>query len=263
MENIQETSSKTISWESCFYFDIKDIGGGKLRLKENSLEFRDKSKNQPFGIKDKIGYMFGDLGGSLFFMLVNTYLLIYFTDVLHMNAAVIGTLFFVANLWNATVDVLWGRFLDAQRQTTKGRFRPWILRLSLPLAVVGILIFVQFPGVSSEAHAIWSMVMYVLWGTLYSTVNIPYGSMASVITDHPIERTSLSVWRTMGSSLAAFVITVGGPLVLFINNEASGDRFLLTAVVLGIFSYLLLSLCVRLTKERVVIPEKKIGKSTT
>ena len=226
---------------------------------EGKVEFADGYRNvlRPFGFRDKLGYMFGDLGGSLFFMLVNTYLIIYFTDVLHIHAAVIGALFLITNIWNATVDVLWGRFLDSRKNTIQGKFTPWIFRMSFPLVMTGILMFVQIPGIPNKVTAIWAMVMYVLWGTLYSTVNIPYGSMASVISNNPAQRTSLSVWRTMGSSLAGLVINVGGPIILFVNNEASGNRFFITAVILGIFSFLFIMICVRLTTERVVVPEKE------
>ena len=215
---------------------------------------------QPFGLKDKLGYMFGDFGGSLFFMLINTYLMIYFTDVLHIDAAIVGVLFLVTNIWNATVDVLWGRFLDSSKTTINGRFIPWIFRMSFPLVTVGVLMFVQIPGVPDGFSVIWAIVMYILWGTFYSTVNIPYGSMASVITNDSVERTSLSVWRTIGSSLAALTINVGGPLILFVNNEASGSRFLMTAIIFGVFSFIFLMACVKLTTERIVVPERVMEK---
>ncbi|MBM7601824.1 Na+/melibiose symporter-like transporter [Virgibacillus halotolerans] len=211
----------------------------------------------PFGFGDKFGYLFGDFGGSLFFILVTSYLMVYYTDILHISAAMVGILFMVANIWNAFVDVLWGRFLDAKGNTKNGKFIPWIFRMSFPLVIAGVLMFVKIPGMSDGFYVAWAFVMYMLWGTLYSTVNIPYGSMASVITNDPVERTTLSSWRTMGSSLAMLIINVGGPLILFENNIASANRFLLVAVIFGCLSLVCIMGCVRLTTERIVVSERE------
>ena len=73
--------------------------------------------------------------------------------------------------------------------------------MSFPLVISGVLMFVQIPGMSDGFYLAWAFVTYILWGTLYSTVNIPYGAMASVITEDPVERTALSTWRTMGAML--------------------------------------------------------------
>jgi glycoside/pentoside/hexuronide:cation symporter, GPH family len=231
------------------------------KKEESSYENLTGKTVRPFGLRDKFGYLLGDFGGSLFFILVNSYLMVYYTDILHISAATVGILFLVANIWNAFADVLWGRFIDSSRNIKHGKFIYWIFRMSIPLAIVGVLMFVKIPGMPYGFHIAWAVAMYILWGTLYSTVNIPYGSMASVITNVPVERTSLSTWRTMGSSLAALIISVGGPLILFDNNTASADRFFLTAVMFGFLSLTSIIVCVRLSTERIVIPkiEKKKG----
>lgn len=211
----------------------------------------------PFGLRDKFGYLFGDFGGSLFFILVSSYLMVYYTDILHISAAMVGILFMVANIWNAFVDVLWGRFLDSKGNTKYGKFIPWIFRRSFPLIIAGVLMFVKIPGMPEGFYVAWAFVMYMFWGALYSTVNIPYGSMASVITNDPVERTTLSTWRTLGASLAMLIINVGGPLILFENNVASANRFLLVAIIFGCLSLVCIMACVRLTTERIVASERE------
>lgn len=210
----------------------------------------------PFGLKDKFGYLFGDLGNDFFFILVSSYLMVYYTDILHISAAMVGVLFMIARIWDAFADMLWGRFIDARKNTTHGKFTPWIFRMSFPLVISGILMFVKIPGMTDGFYVAWAFVMYLLWGTLYSTVNIPYGSMASVISGDPIERTALSTWRTMGGSMAALIINVGGPLILFQNNVASPNRFFLAAIIFGVLSLACYMACVKLTTERIVEPEK-------
>src|SRR4051794_13050171 len=160
-------------------------------------------QSRPFGFRDKIGYMFGDFGNDFFFILVSSFLMVYYTDVYGISAAFVGILFLVARLWDAIADVTWGRFIDTRKPTKQGKFKPWVFRMSFPLVISGVLIFVHIPGMSNGFYEAYAFVTYILWGTLYSTVNIPYGSMASVITNDPIERTSLSTYRTMGAMLAS------------------------------------------------------------
>ena len=73
-------------------------------------------------------------------------------------------------------------------------------------------------------------------GNIYSTVNIPYGSMASVITEDPVERTSLSTWRTMGAMIASLIINVLGPLVVFVDNKIDANRMVMAASIFGVLA---------------------------
>ncbi|WP_066251668.1 MFS transporter [Neobacillus drentensis] len=208
-----------------------------------------------FGMKDKLGYMFGDWGNDFFFILVAAFLMVFYTDVYHLNPAVVGGLFFAARLWDAFADVSWGRFIDTRKAGANGKFKPWILRMSFPLVIVGVLMFVHIPGMSNGFYLAYAYVTYILWGTLYSTVNIPYGSMASVITGDPVERTALSSWRTMGGNLAGLIINVVGPMILFVDNKADANRFLLGAIVFGVLALACYIACYKLSVERIVIDE--------
>lgn len=208
-----------------------------------------------FGMRDKFGYLFGDFGNDFFFILVAAFLMVFYTDIFGINPAQVGLLFMVARLWDAVADVTWGRFIDTRKAGKNGKFRPWILRMSVPLVVVGILMFIQIPGMSDGFYLAYAYVTYIIWGTLYSTVNIPYGSMASVMTADPIERTSLSSWRTLGSQLAGLVINVVGPMILFVNNKPSADRFMLAAFIFGGLAIACYLACYKLTVERITIDE--------
>ncbi|WP_274364970.1 MFS transporter [Paenibacillus thermotolerans] len=210
---------------------------------------------RPFGLRDKLGYLFGDFGNDFFFILVSAFLMVFYTDIFHIHAATVGIMFLVARLWDAVADVTWGRFVDVRKPGKHGKFKPWIFRMSFPLVISGVLLFVKIPGMSEGFYLAYAFVTYLVWGTLYSTVNIPYGSMASVITNDPVERTTLSTFRTMGAMLAGLVINVVGPLVLFVNNEADPDRFLMAAVMFGILSIGCYMACYKLSTERVVIHE--------
>jgi glycoside/pentoside/hexuronide:cation symporter, GPH family len=210
---------------------------------------------RPFGMKDKLGYLFGDFGNDFFFILVASFLMVYYTDIFHINPAQVGLLFMVARLWDAFADVTWGRFIDTRKATPQGKFRPWIFRMSFPLVILGILMFVKIPGMSEGFYLAYAYVTYIIWGTLYSTVNIPYGSMASVITADPVERTALSSWRTLGGNLAGLIINVAGPMILFVDNRPDEHRFLYAALLFGALAIACYMACYKLSVERIVVDE--------
>jgi GPH family glycoside/pentoside/hexuronide:cation symporter len=217
---------------------------------------------RPFGFKDKIGYMFGDFGNDFFFILVMSFLMVFYTDVFHLNPAAVGGLFLVARLWDAFADITWGRFVDSRQAGKNGKFKPWIFRMSFPLVISGILMFVHIPGMSNGFYTAYAYVTYILWGTLYSTVNIPYGSMASVITQDPVERTTLSTWRAMGAVLAQLVINFVGPMVMFVNNKADANHFLMGAIIFGALAIACYMACYNLSVERITEDVTKKPKET-
>ena len=166
--------------------------------------------------------------------------MVFYTDIFGLDAATVGILFLVARLWDAVADVTWGRFIDS-RKTKKhgkiqGKFKPWVFRMSVPLVLSGVLMFVYIPDQSQGFYYAWAYITYILWGTLYATVNIPYGSMASVMTADPVERTTLSTFRTMGVMLAQLIINELVLLIVFVDNKIEADRMLMAAVLFGILA---------------------------
>lgn len=235
---------------------------GEAKQKFDMPPSAEKNESAPFGWKDKFGYLFGDFGNDFFFILVSAFLMVFYTDIFHISASTVGILFLVARLWDAVADFAWGRFIDTRKPTPQGKFKPWILRMSFPLVLTGVLMFVQIPGMSDGFYLAWAFVTYIVWGTLYSTVNIPYGSMASVITDNPVERTALSTWRTMGAMLASLIINVLGPLVVFVDNKINADRMLMAAVLFGVLALVCYYACYKLSTERIVAPERAYQKGS-
>ena len=208
-----------------------------------------------FGTSDKIGYMFGDFGNDFFFLFVASYLMLFYTDIMGISGAVVGILFLVARIWDAFMDVAWGRFIDSRKSGKNGKFKPWMMRMSFPLAVFGVLMFTKIPGMPNQFYMIYAFATYIIWGSLYSTVNIPYGSMASVITGNSTERASLSTFRSVGSAIAGTIVSVIVPLIIFVNNKADAGRFSIISIVFAVLAMVCYSLCYFLTTERIVIQD--------
>ncbi len=221
-----------------------------------------KKETPPFGIKDKIGYLFGDFGNDFTFLLSSTFLLKFYTDVMHISAGVVGIVMMLARFVDAFTDVTMGRICDRARPTAVGKFKPWILRMCAPVAISSFLIYQSaFATASMTFRIFWLVVTYILWGSIfYTSINIPYGSMASTISREPGERQSLSTFRTMGSTLAGVVVGAGVPLVAYDTRivdgvelaEMNGARFTLIAGVFSILAVISYLLCYVLVTERVV-----------
>ncbi len=216
-----------------------------------------------FGLSDKLGYMFGDLGNDFFFILASSYLIVFYTKVLGIPGSVVGTLFLVARFVDAFTDVTMGRIIDTGRATKNGRFRPWIRRMAIPVVLAGIFLFI--PAAKNLPYwgkLIYIYVSYLLWGSIcYTAINIPYGSMASVITDDPLERTALSTFRSIGAAIAGVVVSAGVPLVVYTydaqgNQLILGERFLPIAIVFGLLALVCYWLCYSLTRERITIEKE-------
>ena len=170
-------------------------------------------KVRPFGIRDKMGYLFGDFGNDFTFILSTMILSKFYTDVMGVSAAVVGTVMMLARFVDAFTDVTMGRICDRSKGTKAGKFKPWILRMCGPVAIASFLIYQS--GLASASMGVkiaWLFVTYILWGSVfYTSINIPYGSMASAISGDPGDRQSLSTFRTMGGTLAGLIVGIGLP----------------------------------------------------
>lgn len=222
---------------------------------------------RPFGIRDKLGYLLGDLGNDFTFILSSSFLLKFYTDVLRVDAGIVGLVMMLARFVDAFTDVTMGRICDRSRTTERGKFRPWILRMALPVALSSFLIYQSSLASAPLALRIgWLAVTYILWGSVfYTSINIPYGSMASAISPDPSDRQSLSTFRSLGSTLAGVLIGAGVPILTYeVISTSGGDvtvmnggRFTLIAGVFSVLAVLSYLACYHLTRERVVTPEAK------
>ena len=218
----------------------------------------------PFGLKDKLGYMFGDFGNDFTFILSSMMLMKFYSDVMGISVGLIGVMMMAARFLDAFTDVAMGQIVDRSRPGKRGKFLPWILRMCGPVAVASFLMYaVWFQGMPTGFKIFWMFLTYFLWGSIfYTAINIPYGSMASAISPEPTDRASLSNWRTIGASLAGTVIGVVLPLVVYYTDERgnsvlSGQRMAIAAFLCSIGSILCYLLCYRMVTERVKVEQKR------
>lgn len=212
-----------------------------------------------FGMRDKLGYMFGDFGNDFTFILSSSFMMKFYTDVMGISAGVIGVLMMAARFVDAFTDVTMGQLVDRAKPKADGKFKPWLKRMCGPVAIASFLIYQSgFADMSYGFKVAWMTVTYILWGSVfYTSVNIPYGSMASAISADAKDRAELSTWRTIGATLAGLVIGVGTPLVAYVtvdgNTVLSGSRMTIIAGVFSVLAVICYLLCFHLVQERVPV----------
>ncbi len=227
--------------------------GVTMAVSKNSTE----QNVRPFGIRDKMGYLFGDFGNDFTFILSSSFLLKFYTDVMGVSAGVVGIIMMIARIVDAFTDVTMGRICDKSKMTPAGKFKPWIRRMCGPVAIASFLIYQSALADMPMAFKIgWLFVTYILWGSIfYTSINIPYGSMASAVSPEPGDRQSLSTFRTMGGTLAGLIIGAGVPMVAYSqeggNAVLNGPRFTMIAGVFSVLAVVCYLLCYHLTTERV------------
>ena len=229
------------------------------------------------GIKEGIGYMFGDIGNLLVLTFISTFLKVFYTDSLMTAFDAdkvyndITVLFLVVRLWDAINDPMWGLIVDARKPTKDGKFRPYIKVVSIPLAVSCILCFLNISKFISNYTILlaFAYITYTAFGMLYTGMNIPYGSLASVITDDPKGRTLLSTFRSIGGGVGGAMPTLVGQALIYskveqadgtITSQFSDKRALILVLVFSVASAAMYLICFKTTKERVqsVQEQKKI-----
>ncbi len=207
-------------------------------------------------IKEKIAYGLGDTASNIIFQTVMMFLLIYYTDVVGLSPAVVGTLFLVVRIFDAITDPLMGALAD-RTNTRWGQFRPYLLWLALPFGLASVLAFTSF-DLSENGKLIYAFITYALLMLVYTAINIPYSALGGVLTADPKERVSVQSYRFVFGMLGGLIVAAGTmPLVDWFgaDNKALGyQQAMLAMSVLGVILFLL---CFAGTQERVAVPKNQ------
>ena len=225
------------------------------------------SRTSGIKMKDKVGYAFGDLASCLVFGLTQSVLNKFYTDVLYISVLNVMIMTIIARVWDAINDPIWGRLIDGSRVYPDGRYRHWLKIFSGPVAVAAVLMFLNVSGFPMGLRTAWIYVTYILFGMLYTCINIPYGSMAQVITSNDKERSSLSVFRSIGSTFGAMPAMLLASFCYVAVTDANGEKVLgadgkvlkvmdptitiIGVTVIAALSVVFYFLCYRWSKERV------------
>lgn len=207
-------------------------------------------KRARLGFKEMLGYGLGDTASHFVWDMVGFWLLFFYTDVYKIPAAAAGTIMMVARFWDMAIDPVIGIVSD-RTQTRWGKFRPYILFGAVPYAVLSILTFTT-PNFGETGKIIYAGATYVLLMTAYAAVNLPYSSLAAVMSSDTYERAGLNTYRFICAFVGQFVVT--GLALTLAKKFGGGDKaqgFQYTVILFGCLSLVFFFITFMATKERV------------
>lgn len=199
---------------------------------------------------ERFSYGCGDFGCNIIYTSMTAFLLFYYTDYAGVSAAAVGTIMLVSRVFDGISDIIMGVIVD-RTKSRFGKARPWLLRMCIPFAVSGILLFSVPTGWAQTPKLVYVFITYNLASTIiYTAINVPYSTLNALMTQDPYERSVLSIFRNLLATAGTLIInTFTLPLVEFFGNNASA--WTKTFCVLGLLSVVAFLINFFGTKERV------------
>lgn len=229
----------------------------------------EKAGMRKLSVKEKLAYGLGDFGNGFMFDLGQAYLLFFYTQVAGITPLAAAGVFGFTKIFDAFMDPVAGTFVDSRKKIGKsGRFKPVMMYSSIALGVLTVLTFLT-PHAGHDANLVYAYLSYAAWGVLYSFTNVPYGSLASVMTQDSEQRAQLAVYRQAGSVTALMVTGVAFmPIVVAVSGgtgQLTTTGYAAAAAAMSVVGVLGFYACFRGTKETVPVirkPQEKITPAT-
>lgn len=190
------------------------------------------------GVVEKIGFALTNLGNIPIMTLLNTYLLIFYTDVVGINPAVVGTLFLISRLLDGVSDPLLGFLIDRFPNTKFGKYKPILVLGSIVCCINYLLVWFS-PILFASQKIIAISISYILLGITFDLMDIPLNSLIPVLTGRESERNVLSSIKGISYTVGPTILNIAAPLILSRhNNQISGYVLLIvgTVIVVAFFT---------------------------
>ncbi|RGP41058.1 Inner membrane symporter [Altererythrobacter insulae] len=215
--------------------------------------------HEKISVREKLGYGVGDLAAGLMLNFFGYFILIFFVDVGGLAPAAIGFMLLVTKLFDAVTDPVMGILADRTR-TRWGRYRPYLLFGSIPLAISMVLIFSAPEDMGGSALLVWAYVTYTLCMIAFTAVNVPYGGLLGVISPSSQVRSSVTGFRMFFSALGGILVgALGTTLVRELGGGDDRMGILLTISCIAAVAAACLLTTFATTKERIPPPQEHLS----
>lgn len=205
---------------------------------------------------NKFGYGTGDFAANMVYGLISNFVMLYLTNTVGMNAAVIGTLILVSKLLDGVTDIFFGNLIDRTR-SKMGKARPWMLWSYVGNAIALVAVFTIPSGMGESVKYAYFFIAYTMLNAIFYTANnISYSALTSLITKNPNERVQMGTFRFIGSTLATVVVS-NYTLVLVEKFGGGAIGWKWTAVVFAVIGIAVNTFSVLSVKE---LPEDELNK---
>lgn len=199
---------------------------------------------------ERFSYGCGDLGCNIIYSAMSAFLLFYYTDYVRVDAVTIGTIMLLSRVFDGVTDLIMGVIVD-RTKSRFGKCRPWILRMAIPFALAGVLLFSVPSELGETSKLVYIFITYNLVSSVvYTAINVPYATLNSLITQNQYERSVLSIFRMILATVGTLLITnLTLPLVQFFGDNMSA--WTKTFAVFGVLAVIVFITTFTGTKERV------------
>lgn len=201
-------------------------------------------------IIERFSYGCGDFGCNIIYTAMSAFLMFYYTDYAGISALAVGTIMMISRIFDGFSDIIMGVIVD-RTKSKYGKARPWLLRMCIPFAISGILLFSVPTSWSSTPKLVYVFITYNLVSTIvYTAINVPYSALNALMTQDPYERSVLSIFRNLLATAGTLVInTFTLPLVEFFGDNPSA--WTKTFCIFGVLSIIAFLINFFGTKENV------------
>lgn len=204
--------------------------------------------------KEKISYGLGDMASHVGLDNVIIFLTFYYTDVVGLPAAFVGTMFLLARTADAIIDPAMGYLAD-RTNSRWGKFRPWMLWLALPFGISCLLTYAVPESLTLTGKMVFATITYTFMMLMYTAINIPYCSMGAVITPNNEDRISLQSYRfflaTLGGAMSTFFMM---PLAQYLGGDDKLSGYRWAMAIMASAAVVMFWICFANTRERIKAP---------
>lgn len=214
--------------------------------------------------KERWAFSIGALGQGMIYAMMSSYISDYYLNVLQLAPMFVLLLMLLARVWDAINDPLMGMIVD-RRTTKRGKMRPYIIYASIPIGVLTILMYLS-PNMDKTSLMIYSAIVYIAWGMIYTMADVPFWSLPNVMTPNAEERSSTisfsRILNGIGSAVPEVLFLVIGLVLPNILGASDGleynkTKYLIMAIFTVIIGIILYANSYFHVKERVVLPDVK------
>lgn len=214
--------------------------------------------------KERWAFSIGALGQGMIYAMMSSYISDYYLNVLQLAPMFVLLLMLLARVWDAINDPLMGMIVD-RRTTKRGKMRPYIIYASVPIGVLTILMYLS-PNMDKTSLMIYSAIVYIAWGMIYTMADVPFWSLPNVMTPNAEERSSTisfsRILNGIGSAVPEVLFLVIGLVLPNILGASDGleynkTKYLIMAIFTVIIGIILYANSYFHVKERVVLPDVK------
>ena len=172
----------------------------------------------------------------------------FYTEKVGAAAGAIATTLLIVKILDAFTDIIMGYIVD-HTAPGKEKYRPWILRMVLPVAIMMVLMFTVPANVSTPLQIIYMFITNFLFtAVIYTIICVPYQAILVVRTNSQEERAKMGTWRAAAGYVSGMIIAV---MIIPVTNMLGGDQkaWIIFSAVLAVLSAILLFVMWKTSKE--------------